>query len=168
MSRPLPVEALKLRGYSDTTVRKLSSQKSEKVAAFNSGKPETPQHLNAEEREAWTAAVALLEQRGTLTPGDGPALTLYAQTVVEHRAERTHLENEGRVPVVNKLDRLGRQVVIHDVNPRVRVVRDLEKTLVLLLRELGLTPLRRHHVQRTAGGGTLSLEDLLSFPGQPQ
>jgi P27 family predicted phage terminase small subunit len=166
MSLPLSREELKLHGYSNAALKKLSARKADGPPALEAGKPEPPPHLSDAECEVWDTTLALLEERGTLTNGDGPALALYAQAVIEHRAEREQLKIEGRITVVNRLDKHGHNIVIHAVNPRVRVVRDLENQLVLLLRELGLTPLRRHQVRNTrqADGnpGEAAAQDVLS------
>jgi len=163
MSRPLTIEDAKLRGYSNPALKRIARRIPGDAQALEAGQPDAPPHLSAAEFSVWNATVALLEKRGTLTPGDGPSLALYAQTVVEHAAERARLDEEGRVIIVNRLDKHGHAILIHSVNPRVRVVRDLERQLTLLLRELGLTPLRRHQVRNAKGGASLTLEDLLTF-----
>src|SRR5208283_6021985 len=77
----------------------------------------------------------------------GPMVMLYAQTFCELRAERALLDREGRVVTVSRQDKNSHEILIRAVNPRARIVRDLEKQLTKLLCELGLTPLRRHNVR---------------------
>jgi P27 family predicted phage terminase small subunit len=157
MSRRISVDDAKLRGYSNDAIARgaVASGKSEEHA-LEGGRPDAPAHLSESEKSVWDATVALLEHRGTLTPGDGPTLMLYCQTFCELRAERALLEREGRVQTVSRLDKNSHEILIRAVNPRVRVVRDLEKQLTILLRELGLTPLRRHGVREARNKNPLS------------
>jgi P27 family predicted phage terminase small subunit len=144
--RPLERTDLELHGYSKQTIKKLQAAKLGGKQPLAAGRPAPPDDLNTDELVVWNATAALLEERGTLTPGDGPLLTLYATTVVEHRTDRALLEREGRVHIVSRLDKNSHEIVIHAVNPRCRVVRGQEAQLISLMRELGLTPLRRGHV----------------------
>jgi P27 family predicted phage terminase small subunit len=163
MSLPLSIDELKVRGHSDTAIRRNFQNRRAETRDVDAGCPTRPSYLSRDERKVFAATIRLLAARGTLTAGDGPAVALYAQTVVEHRAERQQLEREGRVVITERLDTHNQRVVLHAVNPRVRVVRDLEKQLTLLLRELGLTPLRRHQVRKAKT--PLSLDDLVKLPG---
>jgi phage terminase small subunit len=148
---------------------KKAQRREERTAELQeAGRPDTPTDLTGDELAVWNATADLLERRGSLTPGDGAALTLYAQATCALRFEKTEMKREGgRVIVVSKLDTHDREIRIHAANPRWRIVRDLEAQVVLLLRELGLTPLRRKLIGKTKGAGSLSLDSLLNFPTRP-
>lgn len=149
-------EELDLKGYSETAQKRMLASRKEPSEAPEAGRPDVPLHFSDAERVAWDAAIELLEKRGTLTPGDGPTLMLYVQTSVELRGERKLLDAEGRVVIVSKLDTHKHEIKIHAVNPRVRIVRELEKQLLTCLREMGLTALRRNGVRRARDKHPLS------------
>jgi P27 family predicted phage terminase small subunit len=148
------IEELQLAGGNN--LKRSLSYAPVEVDEVEAGRPEAPAHLSDDEKAVWNSTVLLLEHRRALTPGDATALMLYCQTFCELRTERKLLEREGRVETVSKLDRLGREILIRAVNPRCRIVRDLEKQLFMLIRELGLTPLRRHNVRATKEKNPLS------------
>jgi P27 family predicted phage terminase small subunit len=138
---------LEIKGYSPAAQKRMLESRKE-PDALEAGRPDAPEHFSEAERKVWDATMDMLEKRGTLTPGDGPALMLYVQTAVELRTERKLLDSEGRVVIVSKLDTHKCEIKIHAINPRVRIVRELEKQLLTCLREMGLTALRRHGVRR--------------------
>jgi P27 family predicted phage terminase small subunit len=162
---PISRDEGRLKGYSEASLDRLDAKRKPRGKAPDAGRPDVPADLSRAEREIWEAAISALEHRGTLTPGDGPALRLFAQLSAERDEERKNMESEGRVIVTQRLDSHGHGIVVRTTNPRLRIVRDLEKQLVSLLRELGLTPLRRHQVQKATGGTAtdLTIEDLLDF-----
>jgi P27 family predicted phage terminase small subunit len=158
MSRPISKETARLHGYSDAAIRRgaVASRSDEDENLLDAGRPEPPPHLTDAEKTVWDSALNLLERRGTLTPGDGPALAMFALTSVELRNERTQLEREGRVVTSSRVNKHGHEILIREVNPRTRIVRDLERQFVTILRELGLTPLRRHGVKSTRNNNPLT------------
>ena len=86
---------------------------------------------------------------------------LYCQVFCALRSEKALLEKEGRVHVAPKMIS-GYEILIRAVNPRHRVVRDLENQLFQLIRELGLTPLRRHNVRSTKKAKKDPIDDALA------
>jgi P27 family predicted phage terminase small subunit len=155
--------------YSPREASKKAQKREEKAVDLQeSGRPDTPTHLNEAELAVWTTTADLLEQRGNLTTGDGAVLEMYAGAVAALREEKRRMSDEGgRVIVASRLDKHGHEIVRHEVNPRWHVVNDLEKQIVIFLRELGLTPLRRKYIGKTKGSGSLSLDALLNFPTRP-
>ena len=107
------------------------------------GRPAMPDFLNDAERVAWRELCDLLESRCVLTRGDLDAMVLFAQTKVTYRAEKALLDREGRVAVRSSLTKSGHEILRHEVNPRCAVVAQLEKTMIKLLIEFGLTPKHR-------------------------
>jgi phage terminase small subunit len=148
--------------YAPAEASKKAQRREEKAAELHeAGRPVTPARLSDDEFEVWTTVADLLESRGSLTPGDGDAIAIYAQAVCALRLEKRRMSDEGgRVIVASRLDRQGREIVRHEVNPRWHVVRDLENQIVVFLREFGLTPLRRKQVAKTKSKGRA--------PGDPQ
>jgi phage terminase small subunit len=156
MSRPITSAEADLRGYTPAAQKRLAENKLEQPEPLEAGRPDAPPYFSEAERAVWDSTILMIEKRGTLTPGDGPTITLYSTTSVELRTERKLLDAEGRVCTVSRLDRMGREIVIRAVNPRVRIVRDLEKLMLSLVRELGLTPLRRHGVKHARNANALN------------
>jgi P27 family predicted phage terminase small subunit len=155
--------------YSPAEAQKKADRRAAKEAEqAEAGVPEAPEHLTADEKAVFTKAAEMLAARGTVTVGDGQLLALYAQAVVALRAKKERMEEEGgRVIIVSKFDRMQREIRIHAVNPRFKVVRDLENQIVLMLRELGMTPLRRDRVGKTRGSKRLTIDSLLDFSRRP-
>jgi P27 family predicted phage terminase small subunit len=156
LSRPISENEMMLHGYNEATIKRVNAKKLEPNGEIEAGRPDAPAQLSDAEKSVWDSVVVLLEHRRALTPGDATALMLYCQVFVELRAERALLDREGRVETVSKLDRLGREILIRATNPRVRIVRDLERQLFMIVKELGLTPLRRHNVRATKEKNPLS------------
>jgi P27 family predicted phage terminase small subunit len=155
--------------YSPREASKKAQRREEKAADLQeAGRPDTPTHLTADELAVWNATADLLEQRGNLTPGDGAAITMYAELVVALREEKRRMSAEGgRVIVASRVDKNGHEIVRHEVNPRWHVINDLEHQLIIFLREFGLTPLRRKYIGKTKGAGSLTLDSLLNFSKRP-
>lgn len=148
MSRPLSIRELKARGYSDSRIQQMADAKAT-AGSFAAGRPAAPGDLSPAEREIWESVANELEQRGTLTRGDGPAIELYARTYVSCQSERAALAKEGYVVVVQKLDKHKDMIVCRAANPRARIVADLERRVLALLRQLGMTPAARTARQAT-------------------
>ena len=146
------------RGVAEQIKAKRVAAKDEGV--HDAGRPAEPTHLSAEELAIWNTTADALEQRGTLTPGDGSVLALFAQLTVEHRAERRHLNEEGRIHLGQKIDKNGHAIVLHIINPRCQVVRELERQLLAVMKELGLTPKQRANVKGAIGRPKLSPTDV--------
>jgi P27 family predicted phage terminase small subunit len=155
--------------YSPAEAQKKANQRATKDAErHDAGRPDVPAYLTEDEVQIFNATADVLEARGTLTVGDGPLLALYAQACTALRAEKQRMEEEGgRVIITSRLDRHEREIRIHAVNPRATVVKDIENQIVLMLRELGMTPLRRDRVGKTRGAKRLTLESLLDFSRRP-
>jgi P27 family predicted phage terminase small subunit len=154
MNPRTPIEQLELQG--SPNLRRALKYAPLDNEAPDAGRPDAPAHLSDAERSVWDSTVALLENRRALTAGDAAVLMMYCQVFCELRSERALLDREGRIETVSKLDKYERQILIRATNPRVRIVRDLEKQLFTLTKELGLTPLRRHNVRATKQKNTRS------------
>jgi len=65
-------------------------------------------------------------------------------------AERAQLVFEGRIYLCKKLDKHSNAIVVSTINPRARVVHDLELQHLALLKTLGLIPVARPRVLQAA------------------
>src|ERR1700722_19231591 len=122
MSLPITKAEADLRGYSAAAIKRMAENKQDQSEPLEAGRPECPAYFSEAERAVWDATILMIEKRGTLTPGDGPTITMYSTATVELQAERKLLDSEGRLCTVSRLDRMGREIVIRAVNPRLRVV----------------------------------------------
>jgi P27 family predicted phage terminase small subunit len=164
MSKRISVEEHILQG-STNLGRALRYPPARPANACIAGRPAVPSDLTSAEKVVFKSTADLLEKRGCLTAGDADVLAAYARCAVALSAERSLLVTEGHVHVANKLDKHGNTILVHVINPRVRVVRDLESQLITLLKACGLTPSTRNRVQPAADpneqltGGERALRD---------
>jgi len=143
MSKRTPIEILRLTGSHNLKRALAYPPKEKKIANSQPARPLMPDTLSPEEKQIWKTTADLLEKRNVLTACDGDCLALYCQTFVAHRRELALLEKEGRIYRTSRINKSGLEIFVMDKNPRVGVVSDLEKRLLNLLKEFGMTPRRR-------------------------
>jgi P27 family predicted phage terminase small subunit len=130
------------------------------ASQFKGGRPKYPKHLSKTARVEFKRNVQLLEQRGTVTPGDFAILALqaeaYARWVIakeqlgeEYMVETTVTNNHGEVRTVRKL------------NPLLKVVESAEHRLLALSKALALTPIDRDKAKLTSDRTPVKTEDVM-------
>lgn len=127
-------------------IRGVKSRAGKPANAAFAGRASKPAHLSPEALVVWRKVSKLLGSRGTETPGDFAALAVfcecYCRWVQAKRELGTNLMIEDVV-----LDSHGQQVTRRKLNPLLKVVEAAEKNVLILARELGLTPLLREKVK---------------------
>jgi P27 family predicted phage terminase small subunit len=130
------------------------------ASQFKGGRPKYPKHLSRAARAEFKRNVQLLEQRGTVTPGDFAILALQAEAYArwvsakeqlgeEYMVETTVTDNHGQVRKVRKL------------NPLLKVVEAAEHRLLVLSKSLGLTPVDRDKTKLTSDRTPAKAEDVM-------
>jgi phage terminase small subunit len=131
---------------------KLQGTKPEYVvgdSALPPGRPHFPKGLSPDEKKAFKSFSRLLEQRRSLTEGDGEILRLLAVVSVRGQKARRMVAEQGEIRVYTRLDKFG---VAHDSerpNLWLKVAQDSEKFVCSLLDRHGLTPMNRGKVKPT-------------------
>ena len=104
------------------------------------GEPETPKFLNRRAKAVWRKLVEQLLGLGVLSPADGIALEMLCTDIAELEKVFAQLTRTGYL-VVDPNSRRIRQ------NPLVGLVAELNKRVMIGLREFGLTPSARSRVE---------------------
>ena len=118
------------------------------AAPFAGGRPRMPKYLDVDEQEAWKAIVKLLAKRGTLSPGDGPSIEIYANSYARHRALLKELREHGEMVDVTVLDSSGNAHTKRVANPAGKLATQLANSLRAMLKEFGGTPASREKAKR--------------------
>jgi P27 family predicted phage terminase small subunit len=115
---------------------------------FQGGRPKLPAHLGKAARSEMKRCIALLEARGTLTPGDISILAVYAEVFSRWVVAKQALGNQLMVKTTI-IDPHGKQVIVERVNPLLKIARECEQQIVQLAAKLGLTPVDRARSRQT-------------------
>ena len=125
------------------------------------GKAVKPDHLSPEAQTIWRKVSRLLGARRTETPGDFAALAVFCECYVRWVQAKRELGTDLLIDVT-VLDSNGQPHTNRRLNPLLKVVEAAEKNVLILARELGLTPLLREKVKpakepetETAGPATV-------------
>lgn len=110
-------------------------------------RPRMPRDLTPIQRQTWRELIALLDARGTLTAGDGPAILAYAEVTERLRLAQEAIAREGLIVTVTVLDKHGKPVTHTKANSAVKIVEQCERMLHAYRREMGLTPRSRDVVK---------------------
>ncbi len=108
------------------------------------GRPRKPEGLDDAASLAWDELVSVLEERGTLTPGDGIALEMLTKILVNWRenfsaaVDAGPTTESGHVPGFKE-------------SPESQALGRSTKALLTLLIEFGMTPRSRYDVRPGAG-----------------
>jgi P27 family predicted phage terminase small subunit len=142
--------------------RKSRAKASETV----SGTPRPPSWMSKAARREFRRVAGHLAARGTVSPADEQALTLYACSFARFITAQQDLDTNGQRIKVKVLDSHGAAVEIDRDNPSLKLVQTEAKTLLTFLRQLGMTPATREKIKPTKpneedeGGGFNLLAEL--------
>jgi P27 family predicted phage terminase small subunit len=115
---------------------------------FKAGRPKFPKHLCPAARAEFKRCVGLLEERGTITPGDVTILAVYSEVFSRWVQAKQSIGNELMV-TTTILDPHGKEILVQRLNPLLRVAESCEAKLVTLASKLGLTPVDRARSKQT-------------------
>jgi P27 family predicted phage terminase small subunit len=113
------------------------------------GRPTFPKGLSSNARKAFKSLCRLLEQRRSLTAGDGELLRLWAVAFDRHQKALAKVAEQGEIRIYYRLDNHGEQVPSERPNLWLKVAQDSEKFMLNVLDRLGLTPLNRAKIKPT-------------------
>jgi P27 family predicted phage terminase small subunit len=116
---------------------------------FQAGRPKFPKHLCKAARAEMKRCIALLEARGTLTPGDVTVLSVYAEIFSRWVAAKQQL-GEDLMVMTTIINPHGKEVVVQRVNPLLKITEQCEAKLITLAAKLGLTPVDRARSKQTS------------------
>ena len=102
------------------------------------GKPPCPRHLSPAEKKIFRSICRELETRRALTKGDGPLISLYAETVTRRNKAQAEVAVNGEVVTT-----IGGP----KKSPWLTVLQECEKQLIALMDRLGTTPRARELVK---------------------
>jgi P27 family predicted phage terminase small subunit len=116
---------------------------------LTAGRPKYPRGLTAEGKRVFKMLCRQLEDRNTLTEGDGHLISLYATLYDRWTRAQKRLLLEGEICFYTRLDPNGVAHKIEKANLNLKVAQDAEKQMVSILDRLGLTPLASSKVKQT-------------------
>ncbi len=136
---------------------------------FKAGRPRFLSHLCPAARSAYKRACKLLEQRGTLTPGDESALAVYAEVYARWLDAKGELAKYGLMVTVTVLDSNGAPHDKRVKNPCLDIATGCERQLLALVKTLGLSPVDKDKVRLPKPKATEgdSIEDFLNSAPSP-
>ncbi len=123
--------------------RKSRAKASETVA----GIPRPPSWMSKAARREFRRVAAHLAARGTVSPADEQALTLYACSYSRFIIAQQDLDTNGQRIRVTVLDSHGAAVEVDRDNPSLKLVQAEAKTLLTFLRQMGMTPATREKIK---------------------
>lgn len=121
----------------------------EPASVAEPGRPKFPKDLSPAARKVFKRICSLLEQRRALTTGDSELVRLYCILFDRHARSMVHVNVEGEIVVLVRLDSNGKAHDMLKENPWLRVAKDAEKQMVAILDRLGLTPANRGKIKPT-------------------
>ena len=101
------------------------------------GRPECPDHFDAEARKEWDYACKMIEHMGVLSMADRVAVEMFVDTYTRWRLACRSVDEEGSVIEVNA------QTGGKGVNPHMKIRNVLWAQLHDLLGDFGFTPVAR-------------------------
>lgn len=129
----------------------------DKPSLYRAGRPKIPNHLSRVARSEFKRIVGLLEERGTVTPGDLAIIALLAEVYSRWVAAKAQVGNDLMIETTVK-DTNGEPVIVQRLNPLLKVVSDCERQIKSLTTSLGLTPLHRDKIKPAVGGRSVENE----------
>lgn len=118
-----------------------------KETAHTEGRPPCPKYLSSEARQYFRKLCKKLEQRRSLTEGDGELLALYASTWERWRKAMADVGARGEVVISISRGKSGETIEREKKNPWLLIAQESEKSMVGILDRLGLSPLNRERVK---------------------
>jgi P27 family predicted phage terminase small subunit len=113
------------------------------------GRPSCPSYLSPVAKKEFRRIVKILTARGTLTPGDGPAIELYCQSYARYRACIVEIETLGDFVDVQYTGADSAVFTKRAVNPASKLATQLANSLRAQLIQLGATPSAREKAKQT-------------------
>ncbi|MGH9737334.1 MAG: phage terminase small subunit P27 family [Candidatus Acidiferrales bacterium] len=120
-----------------------------KPSRFVAGRPSYPRHLSAAARAEFKRCVKLLEERGTLTPGDAATLAVYSECFARWIQAKAELGTDLMIEVT-VTDSNGKAHTSRRLNPLIKVVEACESRVLTLAKAMGLTPVDREKARPAA------------------
>src|SRR5580692_3680433 len=120
-------------------VHKLQNTKPEYVevdCVIEAGRPKNPKGLSPDALKAFKKLRRVLEQRRSLTAGDGELLRIWAIAFVRHEKAIAKLAEEGEIKVYWRLDNHGERCPSERPNLWLKVAQDAEKLMLSTLDRL--------------------------------
>jgi len=115
---------------------------------YEGGRPKFRTHLSKAAKVEFKKCVAILEARGTITPGDELALCVYAEVYVRWVVAKQNIADHLMIETT-MLDSNGNARVVSRINPLLKVADTCESKLLAIAKTLGLTPVDRDKVKPT-------------------
>ncbi len=148
MSRPKPSSE-----YLDLTGQKPRDRSAaSKSSTCEAGRPSRPGHLSDDAKKEWRRCVRILQERGTLTKGDGPALEVYCETYARWRMALKHIQEHGLFMKTTRSSPSGKTWDVEVENPASKLAASLENSIRQYQKELSLTPAARDKARRVSTG----------------
>ena len=107
------------------------------------GRPECPEHFDADARKDWDHACDLVEQMGILSKADRVAMEMFVDTYARWKRACRNADLYGEVQCLDKDKR------IFVINPYMKLRNQLWSQLHDLLGDFGLTPVARTRLKTT-------------------
>jgi P27 family predicted phage terminase small subunit len=123
------------------------------------GRPEFPEELSPTGKKIFKELCQLLQERRTLTRGDGDLLILYVQTRARYMRAIARVESEGEIVTRQKAGKGEEVYTVEEENPWLLVAERAMKSMLSILDRVGLTPGSRDNVKVTRGGGGPHTQD---------
>lgn len=125
----------------------------DKPSLYRAGRPKIPKHLSRVARAEFKRVVGLLEQRGTITPGDAAMVAVLSEVYARWIKAKAEIDETGLMVETTIKDTHGEPVLVRRLNPLLKIVSDCERQIKNLTQQLGLTPATRDRVKPAVGGG---------------
>jgi P27 family predicted phage terminase small subunit len=116
---------------------------------FKGGRPKFPKHLSPVAKAEFKRCVQLLEERGTVTPGDYATLAVYSEVFARWVQSKREIGDELMV-TTTITDNNGTARTVTRLNPLLKVAQNCESRMLSLVKELGLTPVSREKAKPTS------------------
>ena len=113
------------------------------------GRPKFPRDLSPAARLEFKRIVRLLEKRRQITEGDCETIRLYAIANERYKAANVKLAAEGLVVIYTRVSN-GETFRVEKKNLHLEIAAQAERTMLNLLKELGLTPRAKDAVKQTS------------------
>jgi P27 family predicted phage terminase small subunit len=113
------------------------------------GRPKFPRDLTPAARVEFKRIVQLLEKRRQITEGDVETIRLYVIANERYKAANAKLAEEGLVVIYTRVSN-GETFRVEKKNLHLEVAAQAERTMLAVLKELGLTPRAKDAVRQTS------------------
>jgi P27 family predicted phage terminase small subunit len=112
--------------------------------------PKPPKFLSQEAKKKFRALVRQLADRRAVTAGDQDLLTLYCSLWERWTDALAKIREEGSIRIYNRLGADGITVEVERENLHIKLAQNSERQMVVILKQLGLTPKDKDAVRPTA------------------